>query len=471
MPVFNAEPYLNESVSSILNQSFKDLELICINDGSTDNSVNVLKNFSKKDNRVRILSQNNLGAGAARNKGIDNSNGEYIYFMDADDILELNAFEILYTITNEYPIDMIIFKLINFNNKSGKKFKKDYYEMKFLQKKYANKVFAYRDIGKNLFSIAVSPPGKFFKRTLIGSIRFPEGVIYEDNVFFFKVLFNSKKIYFLNQYLYNRRIRDNSVSSNKSPNYADSIICLNSIIDLAKSNNLFHSIFKKELYNRKINLLYYRLNYVDKQYKLDFFKKIKNDLINKKQEYESDPEFFPMLNSRNLNIYNSFLEYDSYMEFDLDILFFDSKICKSDTDYPKISFIKEVENDFQNIKKYLLNIMNQPYKNIEIIFIDSDSDDELFTIIDNLSKKYAFIKTYYNKESFSKDYDSECILINSKEYLLIHDLDSSNEFNMCIDQFIINNQKSVNYKGFRYLKENDNSKKDTFLIKIKKLFN
>ena len=75
MPIYNAEIYLEESVNSILNQNFEDFELICIDDGSTDNSLAILNEISKKDSRLRVISQKNLGAGAARNKGIKESLG------------------------------------------------------------------------------------------------------------------------------------------------------------------------------------------------------------------------------------------------------------------------------------------------------------------------------------------------------------------------------------------------------------
>lgn len=94
IPVYNSEKYLTECLESVVNQTLTDIEIICINDGSTDNSLEILKQFQKKDNRIKIIDQENSGAGRARNVGIDKSCGEYLYFLDSDDYIKQNALEI-----------------------------------------------------------------------------------------------------------------------------------------------------------------------------------------------------------------------------------------------------------------------------------------------------------------------------------------------------------------------------------------
>ena len=93
IPVYNVENYLEESLDSIINQTFTDLEIICVNDGSTDNSPSILNNYANKDSRINIINQENKGLSAARNSGLDVATGDYIYFFDSDDILELTALE------------------------------------------------------------------------------------------------------------------------------------------------------------------------------------------------------------------------------------------------------------------------------------------------------------------------------------------------------------------------------------------
>ena len=93
IPVYNVEDYLTECLDSIINQTFSDIEIICVNDGSTDNSLSILESYKKSDNRIKVFSQENAGQGAARNKGVENSCGVYVCFVDADDYIPHDAIE------------------------------------------------------------------------------------------------------------------------------------------------------------------------------------------------------------------------------------------------------------------------------------------------------------------------------------------------------------------------------------------
>ena len=96
IPVYNVAEFLEEAISSLLNQTFEDFELICVNDGSKDNSLDILNDFAKKDSRVVVIDKENGGCGSARNRALDEAKGEYIYFFDPDDYILPDAFERLY---------------------------------------------------------------------------------------------------------------------------------------------------------------------------------------------------------------------------------------------------------------------------------------------------------------------------------------------------------------------------------------
>lgn len=100
VPVYNSEQFLQKCLESLVNQTLKEIEVICINDGSTDNSLNILENYASKDNRIKIITTSNKGQSAARNIGIKKATGEYVGFVDADDWIDLNFFETLYNSTN-----------------------------------------------------------------------------------------------------------------------------------------------------------------------------------------------------------------------------------------------------------------------------------------------------------------------------------------------------------------------------------
>ena len=98
LPIYNAAPFLKECLDSVISQTLKEIEIICVNDGSTDNSLNVLKSYSQKDNRIIVINQPNKGVSYTRNKAIGVATGEFIAFMDADDYYpNINVLEILYT--------------------------------------------------------------------------------------------------------------------------------------------------------------------------------------------------------------------------------------------------------------------------------------------------------------------------------------------------------------------------------------
>lgn len=118
IPVYNVEKYLPQCLDSIINQTLKDIEIICIDDGSTDNSLNILKEYQKKDNRIIIIEQQNGGAGKARNNGLKVARGKYLLFLDADDFFERNMCEKCYKKIEEEESDVLVFYSKQYNNKT-----------------------------------------------------------------------------------------------------------------------------------------------------------------------------------------------------------------------------------------------------------------------------------------------------------------------------------------------------------------
>ena len=110
IPTYNVEQYLGQCLDSVVNQTLKDIEIVCVDDGSSDNSLQILKDYAAKDNRIYVFQQKNQGAGAARNLGIEHSNGDYLYFMDGDDYLELDALEKVYQRITDKNADICVFK-------------------------------------------------------------------------------------------------------------------------------------------------------------------------------------------------------------------------------------------------------------------------------------------------------------------------------------------------------------------------
>lgn len=108
VPVYNAEQYIGECLDSLLNQTLDGIQIVCVDDGSTDNSLEILDNYSKKYNNIKVIHQENKGLGGARNTGIDNSDGEYIGFLDADDFVDLEMYETLYRLAKKNNSELVI---------------------------------------------------------------------------------------------------------------------------------------------------------------------------------------------------------------------------------------------------------------------------------------------------------------------------------------------------------------------------
>ena len=109
VPIYNTGEYLRECINSILNQSLKNIEVICINDGSKDNSAEIIKGFKKKDSRIKYIEQPNQGLSAARNKGISESQSEYIMFIDSDDYISKNCIRLSFETAEKNGADIVLF--------------------------------------------------------------------------------------------------------------------------------------------------------------------------------------------------------------------------------------------------------------------------------------------------------------------------------------------------------------------------
>ena len=110
VPVYNVSEYLAQCMDSIINQTFEDIEIICVNDGSTDDSLKILEEYSEKDERISIISQENQGQGVARNVGMNAARGNYIFFMDSDDFIKLNALELLHENAVSNNSDVVFYR-------------------------------------------------------------------------------------------------------------------------------------------------------------------------------------------------------------------------------------------------------------------------------------------------------------------------------------------------------------------------
>lgn len=217
IPVYNTAPYLNEALESITNQTLSDLEIICIDDGSTDNSAEILRKYKANDNRIKVFSQVNLGQSSARNVGLCNATGSYIYFMDSDDRLKPEALETLYMDASQRDLDILYFDGSTFYD--NKELENSFGHMKNIYVRPCEYGEIYTGI--ELFCLLkkdntyrVSPCLQFIKREHLirNNLFFYEGIIYEDNLFAFQCILTANRVSHRKLRLFERRIRNDSTT-------------------------------------------------------------------------------------------------------------------------------------------------------------------------------------------------------------------------------------------------------------------
>ena len=247
IPIYNVEKYLPKCLDSVVNQTYTELEIICINDGSPDNSLKILKEYQKKDSRIKIINQENQGLAEARNTGIDNAKGKFIFFLDSDDWLPLNAIEKLCNKQKEKNADIVI---------GGRNIVTAKREVQFLPKEY-NKTLEFEEYISDSFKtedFRAVAWGKLYKTKIIKEnyLYFPKGLLYEDLLFVMKYLYYSSKIIILRENIYNYRYdRRNSIVNTINKKDMD---CLKTVDELEK-------FFKEKEMENILNKDYY-INFI-----------------------------------------------------------------------------------------------------------------------------------------------------------------------------------------------------------------
>ena len=228
IPVYNMAKYLRQCLDSILKQTMQDFEVFCIDDASTDKSCDILFEYAKKDNRFHLIfNKVNQKQGVCRNKAIRQARGEYIFFLDADDYVDLSLFELLYTKAKKENLDMLNFAGTNFDSKTGKMLQAKFQDCKYVPKEINGRPFNYKDCLKYKFPFPMTCCRIFYSRKFLidNDIRFLENIYFEDTYFTYKALFLAQKINVLDKILYFRRVHKNSTTQNWERHFGDYIEC------------------------------------------------------------------------------------------------------------------------------------------------------------------------------------------------------------------------------------------------------
>lgn len=232
VPVYNVEKYLHECVDSILAQTFKDFELILVDDGSPDNCGMICDEYAQKDTRVRVIHQENQGLSGARNSGIDVAQGECITFVDSDDLTDAKYLEVLMDAMEE-GTDITVCGFQIFEDGT-----KPYCRKSSTEKTCYEVKLAVTELYNGNSDIPVNACGKLFRRDVIGEIRFPVGRLHEDQAFTPLVCYRARKVVSCLSELYYYRERTASITRKTfSEKRYDDLWAIDSCIAFFKSKN------------------------------------------------------------------------------------------------------------------------------------------------------------------------------------------------------------------------------------------
>ncbi len=212
VPIYNASSYLHKCLDSLVSQTLSDIEIICINDGSTDDSLKILEEYAQRDNRIKVLTQDNKGIGYSRNLGLSIAQGEYVAFVDADDFVEESTYIVAYEKAKERDCDILMF---NFNCivDDGSELHPDvkkYFNMEsYFKSKDIPPKFSYMDLSDKILQVSWNIWNKLYRRDFIiaNNIKFIN-TYFQDSPFHLETLVLADNISFLPEKLYNYRMQN-----------------------------------------------------------------------------------------------------------------------------------------------------------------------------------------------------------------------------------------------------------------------
>lgn len=341
IPVYNVEEYLRQCLDSVINQTLKEIEIICVDDGSTDSSLEILKEYAAKDHRITLITQQNLHAGVARNAGLTVAKGKYLSFLDSDDFFELNMLEETYNKAIKDNSDIVIFNFYNYDNISKTEKTSYAYDKKFLN------TFSPKKFKDYIYFISTPAPwNKIFKSSLIKneSLKFENLQSCNDITFVNSALSFATHISVVNKYFVHYR---NNLTSNISANRVS--MPINILLAFSK---LKYNLLKKNVYNL-------------------FEQNFKTQLI---------------IRAISEVKYSDSIVKDKFLEYCKNN--FSHEVYKAIYDKVKISvsIIVPVYNTEKYLKKCMDSLVNQSLKNIEIICINDASTDGSLKILKSYAK-------------------------------------------------------------------------------------
>ena len=215
IPVYNTEGYLRECLDSAVGQTLRDIEIICVDDGSSDNSLDILEEYQKKDPRILIIHQENAGLSAARNCGMRNAGGEYIYFLDSDDYIDRETLQIAVQTAEEKDLDAAVFGFERFSD-SEELLAKYPFQVNIIDNiQHVSTGVEYLKIANERGAYTASVWTALWRHSFLedNNLLFMEGILHEDILFSFQAYMTAKRVMYIPYRFYHYRARSDSITT------------------------------------------------------------------------------------------------------------------------------------------------------------------------------------------------------------------------------------------------------------------
>lgn len=276
IPNYNNERFIGACLKSVQSQTYRNWEAIVVDDGSTDNSYDICQNLASEDDRIKVIKQKNMRVGAARNRGLEDAKGQYIMFLDSDDLLEPDTIETAYEVLNRTDSDMVQWEARMFTDvpgepgnhrREGKRVDKFGKSMTPHCEIVANRyesiltLLDSRNRGRDsrfamLWNSCRCVWTKFSKASIFAELRFPENLEYEDDYIVHQMFWNAKKTVFINDELTNKRNHPNSVLHTMSwKGYFDHLETSSNRLAFCYQENLSKECIRYALHDHGVSLL------------------------------------------------------------------------------------------------------------------------------------------------------------------------------------------------------------------------
>ncbi len=313
VPVYNVEDFLARCLDSCINQSYSDIEIICVNDGSTDDSLNILEHYQKLDSRIKIINKENGGLSSARNAGLNIAQGKYVMFVDSDDFISSVAIEKLFSNAEKYNSDFVIFDYINAKKDCSTQITLDASELS------EGNIYNIDVIPGDLYNhIPISVWSKFYKTSFLkeNKIFFDEGLIFEDVAFFPKVYTKAKRITYLKEPLYSYTLsRDGQIMTSRGKK----LVHIFDVYEIAEKALIESGYYQKCRHALELSMvadIIWKFDIIDSELKPEFFSQILKKYRNIDYDYYKSikvPDFVQYA-LRKYKSVNSVSTYDEFMK-------------------------------------------------------------------------------------------------------------------------------------------------------------